>query len=184
MSLECSGIACVGESICEVSSGTVSARVDIEQVRRVTLGYGFQSSRRIRQTAFGLILLIPGIWGVFHLLHWAIFGGTLVALEGWLSGFILLGSLLVAAAQRRGLYLDVDTTQGPQRLAFSGTPSRPGLQAFLESLDQHLAVPISSDAPGINYTNSRYDAVAIKSVRTDPSALQAGETLPSTAPNA
>ena len=135
--------------------GGVRVRVPIDNVRRLTLGFGFQSLHPKLQNYFGVALLAPGAWAIFHLLHWAIFGGPLIIYQAilLLCGFFGVG--LMITARRRGLYLDIDSTKGRQRFAFHQTPSLHELHEFLDSLDQHLAVPISSNAPGISYSNER-----------------------------
>ena len=135
--------------------GGVRVRVPIDNVRRLTLGFGFQSLHPKLQNYFGVALLAPGAWAIFHLLHWAIFGGPLIIYQAilLLCGFFGVG--LMITARRRGLYLDIDSTKGCQRFAFHQTPSLHELHEFLDSLDQHLAVPISSNAPGISYSNER-----------------------------
>jgi len=155
MPLQCSGIACIEEDICEVDHGGVRVRVKIDDVRRLTLGFGFQSMHPRLQNAFGVGLLALGAWAVFHILHWAIFGGPLIIWEAAMILCGIFGAALMFAARRRGLYLDIDTAQQRYRFAFHQTPSLHELHEFLDSLDQHLAVPISSDAPGISYANER-----------------------------
>ena len=155
MPLQCSGIACIDDDICELDHGGVRVRVKIEEVRKLTLGYGFQSLHPKLQNMVGVGLLAPGAWAVFHLLHWAIFGGPLIIWEAALILCGIFGVALMFAARRRGLYLDVEGTKGTYRFAFHQTPSLHELHAFLDSLDQHLAVPISSIAPGISYANER-----------------------------
>lgn len=155
MPLQCSGIACIEDDICEMDHGGVRVRVRIDDVRRLTLGYGFQSVHPKRQNMLGIALLAPGAWAVFHLLHWAIFGAPLIIYQAalLLCGFFGIG--LIVTARRRGLYLDIDTIKGTHRFAFHETPSLHQLHEFLDTLDQHLAVPISSNAPGISYSNAR-----------------------------
>jgi len=155
MSLQCSGIACIEDDICEVDHGGIRVRVPIEDVRRLTLGFGFQSVHPKLQNMFGIALLAPGAWAVFHLLHWAIFGAPLSLFQASLILCLFFGVALMFAARQRGLYLDIVSTKGTHRFAFHQTPSIHELHAFLDSLDQHLAVPISSDAPGISYANER-----------------------------
>ena len=108
----------------------------------------------------GIILLAPGAWAIFHLLHWALFGAALNIYEAALILCGFFGIALMFIARRRGLYLDIDSTKGHHRFAFHETPSIHELHAFLDSLDQHLAVPISSCAPGISYSNERNDRKA------------------------
>jgi hypothetical protein len=158
MALQCSGIACVEDDICEMDQDSVKVRVKIDDVRRLTLGYGFQTLHPKLQNIFGMVLLAPGAWGLYHLLHWAVFGGPLLIYEAIPLGFAFVGLWLIATARRRGLYLDIDTTKGRHRFAFHQTPSLQELHAFLNSLDQHLAVPIVSAAPGISYANERATA--------------------------
>ena len=160
MPLECSGIACIGEEICEVDHGGVRVRIAIDDVRRLTLGFGFQSMHPRLQNLFGIALLAPGAWFIFHLLHWAIFGAALHLHEAALFLCGVFGAALMFAARRRGLYIDVFSTKGTHRFAFHSTPSIHELHAFLDSLDQHLAVPISSSAPGISYANERKERKA------------------------
>jgi hypothetical protein len=154
MSLEYCGIACIDESICEVDYGNVSTRVPIPEVRRVTVGFGYQSPHPILLTAMGGILLVPGAWAVFHFIHWAIFRGAIVWYEAGLIAFALAAIWLLAAARRRGFYLDVESVKGKRRLAFSEPPVREGLISFLETLDQHVAVPIQSLVPGFEYSKA------------------------------
>ncbi|HEV8291013.1 MAG TPA: hypothetical protein VGP94_03795 [Tepidisphaeraceae bacterium] len=155
MALQCSGIACINEDICEVDHGGIRVKVRIDDVRSLTLGYGFQTLHPKLQYAFGIALLAPGAWAIFHLLHWAIFGAPLIIYQAalLLCGFFGIG--LIVTARRRGLYLDIDTAKGTHRFAFHQTPSLHELHEFLDSLDQHLTVPISSSAPGISYANAR-----------------------------
>lgn len=155
MPLQCSGIACIDDDICEVDHGGIRVRVKIEDVRRLTLGYGFQSLHPKLQNIIGIALLAPGAWAVFHLLHWAFFGAPLNIFEAGLILCSFFGGALIFAARQKGLYLDIDTTKGTHRFAFHETPSIHELHAFLDSLDQHLAVAIHSDAPGISYANER-----------------------------
>ena len=155
MPLQCSGIACIDDDICEVDHGGVRVRVRIDDVRRLTLGYGFQSLHPKLQNIFGLALLAPGAWAVFHLLHWGLFGAPLSLYQAALILCAFFGVALIITSRRRGLYIDIHSTTGIHRFAFHQTPSIHELHAFLDSLDQHLAVPISSAAPGISYANER-----------------------------
>jgi len=155
MPLQCSGIACIDEDICEVDHGGVRVRVRIDDVRRLILGFGFQSVHPKLQNILGVSLLAPGAWSVFHLIHWALFGAPLSLFQAALILCGFFGVALMFAARRRGLYLDIHSTTGIHRFAFHQTPSIHELHAFLDSLDQHLAVPISSAAPGIAYANER-----------------------------
>ena len=155
MPLQCSGIACIEEDICELDHGGVRVRVKIDDVRRLTLGYGHQTLHPRMQNIIGLSCLAVGAWGVFHLLHWAIFSAPLSIFQASLLLCGFLGIALIITARRRGLYLDIDSTKGIHRFAFHETPSLHQLHEFLDSLDQHLAVPISSEAPGISYANER-----------------------------
>ena len=155
MPLQCSGIACIGEEICEVDHGGVRVRIAIEDVRSLRLGYGFQSMHPRVQNICGAALLAPGAWALFHILHWALFGAPLSLFQAGLILCGFFGVALMFAARRRGLFIDIDSTKGRHRFAFEQTPSIHELHAFLDSLDQHLAVPISSDAPGISYANER-----------------------------
>jgi hypothetical protein len=155
MPLECSGIACIGEEICELDHGGVRVRIAIDDVRRLTLGYGFQSMHPKLTNIFGAALLAPGAWALFHLIHWSVFGAPLSIFQAGLILCGFFGVALMFAARRRGLYLDIDSTKGTHRFAFHTTPTIHELHAFLDSLDQHLAVPIFSDAPGISYANER-----------------------------
>ena len=155
MPLQCSGIACIEEEICELDHGGVRVSVRIEEVRRITLGYGHQTLHPRAQNIIGLICLALGAWGIFHLLHWLIFGAALNLFQAVLLLFGFLGVALIVTARRRGLYLDIDSTKGLHRFAFHGTPSPQELNKFLDTLDQHVAVPINSEAPGISYANER-----------------------------
>src|SRR5688572_26863022 len=155
MPLECSGIACIDEDICEMDHGGVRVRVKIDDVRRLTLGFGHQTLHPRLENIVGITLLVPGAWAVFHLIHWAIFGAPLSIYQAILLLCGFLGISLIMTARRRGLYIDVDSTKGRHRFAFHKTPSLHELHAFLDSLDQHLAVPINSEAPGISYANER-----------------------------
>jgi len=160
MPLQCSGIACIDDDICEVDHGGVSVRVKIDDVRKLTLGYGFQSAHPKVRTIMGIGFLIPGAWAVFHLLHWAIFSAPLSIYQAGLILSAFFGIALIVTARRRGLFIDIDSTKGTYRFAFHATPSLHELHAFLDSLDQHLAVPIRSDAPGISYANERAERKA------------------------
>ena len=155
MPLQCSGIGCVDESICQMDHEAIRTRIPIDEVRRLTLGYGFQSLHPKFQNIVGVALLAPGAWAIFHLLHWALFSAPLNIYEAAMVLCLFFGVALMITARRRGLYLDIDSTKGTHRFAFHETPSIHELHAFLDSLDQHLAVPISSAAPGISYANER-----------------------------
>ena len=64
MPLQCSGIACIDDDICEMDHGGVRLRVRIDDVRRLTLGYGFQTLHPKLQNILGIILLAPGAWAI------------------------------------------------------------------------------------------------------------------------
>jgi len=153
MSIECCGIACIGDSICEVEDGRISLRVRIEEVKRIVLGYGFQSPHPILQTILALMLITVGLFAAYDFFEAMVGGGAFRKvggkLEGGLIAFGLIGVWLLAKVVNRGFYLDVFCSTGRRRLGFDDTGSREKVRDFLGALATAVQVPVTSRVMGI-----------------------------------
>jgi hypothetical protein len=149
MSNGCCGIVFINDSICEIDDGLIAIRLPITEVKRVVLGYGFQSPHPLLQMILGLVFIGMGVFAALAFLNFLIQGGTFPRLGAGLIAFGFIGVWLLAKAVNRGFYLDVYSAQGRRRLGFDDEASPQKMKDFLPTLARTLRVPVTSTVPGI-----------------------------------
>jgi len=149
MSLECCGIIIIDATLCEIDDGSIAIRVPITEVKRVVLGYGFQSPHPILQMILGLVFICMGVFAALAFLNFLVQGGAFPKLGAGLIAFGFIGVWLVAKGINRGFYLDVISAQGRRRLGFDDEASPEKMRSFLPLLASTLRVLVTSTVPGI-----------------------------------
>jgi hypothetical protein len=107
-----------------------------EQVRKVTLKYGFQSERPVAEIVFGIFVIGLGIYFFVNFLLTILVHG-IIYLDDLLSLFLLpIGGWFVVDGFRKRLYFEVDLDNDKRKFPLAKNPDKSELQKFIKMASQ------------------------------------------------
>ena len=100
-------------------------------IKNITLEYGKISERPIWQLNTGIIIALIGLYPVWRLINFYMYGGKFFFIEATIFTFFIVGLGLIYYSFKKGFYLSAETNLGKKRFVFSGKADIDQLESFL-----------------------------------------------------
>lgn len=143
--LTCGGVICEPERLTEIEAGRIMVLVDRKDIQHLRLRHGLVSPHPVLQLIAGAVLTALGYFPAAHFIDWFRHGGTFFEAEAYVVPFVIIGLWLGIGTFRRAYILDVATSAGRKRLAFSGSTELAEITRFLDAIEQHYALNVERD---------------------------------------
>lgn len=142
-SLEFAGVRFTPEMIEVVEDGRITRRVYRDSVKRIELGYGFQTPRPKIQACVGVLLMIVGVLSGWDLAFRLVSGNKIRPyFYAMLMAFMVFGAWLLRDSARRGYFLLVTTQSSWEKLPFYSSAKSGEVDRFLKEASSELGYSV------------------------------------------
>ncbi len=134
--IEYNGIRFSREAITFIDFGRITNTISKQQIQKIAVKLSIRSTHPILQAITGASLTGLGLWNVFLVILWGIYGGTLSSLSILAIGLVPLGIWVIIDGFRREMCLVVQLDGSNKKLAFQQAPEREAVKQLLLSARQ------------------------------------------------
>jgi len=128
------GILVTPDKISMVEGRTEVITVRKADIKKVSLGFGYQAERPVVQVVFGIVLFLIAAYPILRLYSAWMGYLRMYAMEFMLLGLIPLGIWMIRSALKYGYYLSIELENDHRKLGFQNECQEDDLKEFFKQI--------------------------------------------------